>query len=251
MRQREFSILPGLRGDFGETHLWHIWFPFLPSPNPTAAPGLSPAPATPINHIQPSSPASNHPVTSPGLCSIQPHFHSSFSLSLCFSCLFFFKFNLSTPLCFTGLGKTRAQMSYLRLRSLGESLQMDRMGRGWGEPMGLPGKGEEDSFPLICSDFAPHLGRSMYMLQAYHTSETPVFASSNPMPREMGWETHPRGEVSQRGLQLITRMKLFALITKQKYLSASEIWYHCANNVSQSWAMPGNTDVFLLQHHWK
>lgn len=100
--------------------------------------------------------------------------------------------------------------------------------------MGLPGKGEEDSFPLICSDFAPHLGRSVYMLQAYHTYETSVFASSNPMPREMGWETHPRGEVSQGGLQLITRMKLFSLITKQKYLDASEIWYHCANNVSQS-----------------
>ena len=69
------------------------------------------------------------------------------------------------------------------------------------EPTGLPGGDEKDSAPSPPLLLCPSLGKkSVWLLQVCHTPETPVFASSNPIHREMYWETNPRGEVSLGGL---------------------------------------------------
>jgi len=79
------------------------------------------------------------------------------------------------------------------------------------DPTGLAGGDEEDSGPSAFLLLWPSLGKKyVCLLQVYHTPETPMFASSNPIDREMHWEMNPRGEVSLGGLQFVARMKLFA-----------------------------------------
>lgn len=55
------------------------------------------------------------------------------------------------------------------------------------KPTGLPGGDEEDSDPSALLLLCPlHRKKYMWLLQAYHTPETPVFASSNPMGDVLG-----------------------------------------------------------------
>lgn len=69
------------------------------------------------------------------------------------------------------------------------------------EPTGLQGGDEKDSAPSSLLLLCPSLGKKyVWLLQVYHTPETPVFAFSNPIHRQMCWETSPRGEVSLGGL---------------------------------------------------
>lgn len=69
------------------------------------------------------------------------------------------------------------------------------------EPTGLPGGDEEDSDTSALLLLCPSLGKKyVWLPRLYHTPETPVFASSNPIHREMCWETDPRGEASLGGL---------------------------------------------------
>lgn len=136
---------------------------------------------------------------------------------------------------------------------LRESLKVDRLGRQWAEELWSPQDSQEEmrrTQPLLLfSCFAPHLGRSMCgccrcVTLLKHRCLPPLIPYTGRCVGKPVLEVRFPWE----GYSSLRRWSF--LLSKQKYLNASGICYCSPNNTSQSWSVPGSTDVFLLQHHW-